>query len=282
VKLDGSGSSTVVEAPMGTLMYGVTAIGSDVYYFQEDDPQGTMGSKLHMYKTSLAGGAGTQVGTGTFPGFDVNVLGGGYAGIMAGQALGIFAQRGTDVFVADGAEISRVSSAGVKTVIATSMNGIMWPTLVGSTIFYKDTTGAVFSLSPDAMSPGSTRVGTANCGMAGTFWMSSYAGGFLCGELFGIDKLDQAGVNKTHVIYTLMDKSPMQFNPSSVDGTTYYALPKQPSAIYKLDVSSNTLTAVTCNAGYVIDYELTATDLVYVEMSNNGGNAMLSLKRLAR
>jgi hypothetical protein len=281
VMLDGTGDAPIVDSPTG-IIFGVTAVGSNLFYFLSDDAE-----EVHMFQSPRAtGGVGTQVGTGAFDGFSVNILGGGYAGIMVGQTLGVFAQSGTDVFVHDGAEISRVSTvSGTKTVIAADAGGtggLLWPALVGNTVFYKDGTGVIYSVAADATTASGLPLGTATCGSGRTMWMSSYAGGFLCGESFGIDKLDPTGTTKSHVIYTLMDTNPTQFNPTQVDGTTYYALPKDATLmfpIYKLDVASTTLTPLVCAAGYVIDYELTPTDLVYIELNNAGG---LALKRVAR
>jgi len=282
VMLDGTGDAPFVDSPTGGIFFGVTAIGSNLFYFLADDAQ-----EVHMLQSPRAtGGIGTQVGTGTFDGFSVNILGGGYAGIMAGQTLGVFAQSGTDLFVNDGAEISRVSTvSGTKTVLATdagTSGGLLWPALVGNTVFYKDGTGVIYSVAADATAASGLALGTATCGSGRTMWMSAYTGGFLCGELFGLDAIDPTGTTKSHVIYTLMDKNPTQFNPSQVDGTTYYALPKDASLlfpIYKLDVASTTLTPFVCAVGSVIDYELTSTDLVYVELNSAGS---LALKRVAR
>jgi len=276
-----SGVQALVDTPTG-IIFGVTALGSNLFYFLADDTE-----EVHMFQTARAtGGVGTQVGTGTFDGFSVNILGGGYAGIMIGQTLGVFAQTGTDVFVHDGSEISRVSTvSGTKTVIANdtgTSGGLLWPALVGSNVFFKDGTGIIYGVAADATTASALPVGTATCGSGRTMWMSSYAGGFLCGELFGIDKVDPTGTTKSHVIYTLMDTHPTQFNPSQVDGTTYYALPKDASMmlpIYALDVGSTALTPFVCAVGGVIDYELTATDLVYVELTSAGG---LVLKRAVR
>jgi len=286
VKLDGSGDAAIVDAPMSTILYGATAIGSDLYYFQEDDAGN---SKIHMYHSPRAtGGVGTQVGTDTYPGFGVNILGGGVAGLMVGQTFGIFAQRGTDLFVSDGTDISRVSSAGTKTVIATApggSGGLLWPALVGNTVFYKDGMGVLYTVSADATMASGVRVGTQTCGSGRTMWMGTYSGGFVCGELFGIDKIDAMGATKSHVIYTLMDKNPTQFNPTSIDGTTYYALPKEGQKdfpIYKMDVGSNSATPVVCAARDILAYALTPTDLVYVEASGNVSTVTISLKRLAR
>jgi len=281
VMLDGTGDAVIVDSPTG-IIFGVTALGSNLFYFLADDAQ-----EVHMFQTARAtGGVGTQVGTGAFDGFSANILGGGYAGIMIGQTLGVFAQSGADVFVNDGSEISRVSTvSGTKTVIANDQDaagGLMWPALVGSTVFFKDGTGIMFSVAADATAPSALALGTATCGSGRTMWMSSYAGGFLCGELFGIDKVDATGTTKSHVIYTLMDKNPTQFNPSQVDGTTYYALPKDATLmfpIYQLDVASAGMTPLLCAVGSVIDYKLTATDLVYVELNSAGG---IALKRVAR
>lgn len=278
VMLDGTGDAPIIDSPTG-ITFGVTALGSNLFYFLADDAQ-----EVHMFQSPRAtGGVGTQVGTGTFDGFSVNILGGGIAGIMAGQTLGLFAQSGTDVFVNDGVEISRVSmTTGAKTVIATGTGGVMWPALVGSTVFYKDATGVIYSVPAAATTASGLALGTATCGSGRTMWMSSYTGGFFCGELFGIDKIDATGTTKSHVIYTLMDKNPTQFNPSQVDGTTYYALPKDSTLmfpIYKLDVASAALTPVVCAAGAVMDYKLTPTDLVYFELTSAG---QINLKRLAR
>jgi len=281
VMLDGTGDAPLVDTPTG-IIFGVTALGSNLFYFLADDTEA-----VHMFQTARAtGGVGTQVGTGTFDGFSVNILGGGYAGIMIGQTLGVFAQTGTDVFVHDGSEISRVSTvSGTKTVIANdtgTAGGLLWPALVGGNVFFKDGTGIIYGVAADATTASALPVGTTTCGSGRTMWMSSYAGGFLCGELFGIDKVDPTGTTKSHVIYTLMDTHPTQFNPSQVDGTTYYALPKDASMmlpIYALDVGSTALTPFVCAVGGVIDYELTATDLVYVELTSAGG---LVLKRAVR
>ncbi len=284
VMLDGTGDAAIIDPPTG-IIFGVSAVGPDLYYFQEDDA--SVGA-VHMYRSPRAtGGAGTQVGTDTYNGFAANILGGGLAGIMVGQTFGVFAQRDTDLFVHDGAEISRVSTVtGAKTVIADdagASGGLLWPALVGSTVFYKDGAGAIYSAPADATVASGARVGTATCGSGRTMWMSSSAAGFLCGELFGLDKVDPSGTTKSHVIYTLMDKNPTQFNPTQIDGTTYYALPKDTALgfpIYKLDAATNTATPVVCDGHAVIDYELTSTDLVYVELT--GSTAAISLKRLAR
>ena len=281
VMLDGTGDAPIVDSPTG-IIFGVTAVGANLFYFLSDDAQ-----EVHMFQSPRAtGGVGTQLGTGTFDGFSVNILGGGYAGIMVGQTFGVFAQSGTDVFVHDGTEISRVSTvSGTKTVIAAdpgTSGGLLWPALVGNTVFYKDGTGVIYSVAADATAASGLPLGTATCGSGRTMWMSSYTGGFLCGELFGIDKVDPTGTTKSHVIYTLMDKNPTQFNPSQVDGTTYYALPKDATMmfpIYKLDVASTALTPFVCAVGSVIDYKLTSTDLVYIELNNAGG---IALKRVPR
>lgn len=276
VMLDGTGDAVIVDSPTG-IVFGVTAMGSNLFYFLADDAEA-----VHMFQSPRAtGGVGTQVGTARFDGFSINILGGGLAGIMGGQTLGVFAQSGTDVFVSDGAEISRVSLVdGTTTVIA--MGGPLWPALVGDTVFYKDATGVLYSVAAAATTASATPLGTATCGSGRTMWMSSYTGGFLCGESFGIDKIDPTGTTKSHVIYTLMDKNPTQFNPTQVDGTTYYALPKDSSKlfpIYKMDVATAALTPLVCAVGLVIDYELTPTDLVYIEVNSTGG---MMIKRIPR
>jgi hypothetical protein len=286
MKLDGSGDAILVTAPMGSLIYGATAVGSDLYYFQEDDPSG---SAVHMYKTSRAtGGVGTQVGMGTFPGFDVNVIGGGVFGLDVSRSQGVFAVRGTDVFVSDGAELSRVSlTSGTKTAIAKPMmnGGILFPALVGSTVFYKELDGTIYSVSADAAMPSGTVLGTAKCGMVRSFWMSASSNGFACGELFGIDKIDPTGTMKSHVINTLSDKNQTEFNPSAFDGTTYYALPKEGTKsypIYKIDFATNAITPVVCDVRAVYDARVTPTDLVYIEIRGDASNGQISLRRVAR
>lgn len=229
IGLDGSGLSDLVTPPMNKLIFGATAIGSDLFYFQDDDAQG--GGAIHLYKTARAtGGAGTQVGTATLPGFSVNIVGGGLFGLQADLSLGVFAQQSSDIFINDGSEISRVSTAaGSKTVIASSSGtgGILFPTLLNTTVVYKaGGDGSLYSAPANASMASGTRLGTATCGMGRTMWMGSTANGFACGEIFGIDKIDAMGVMKTHVIYTLMDKNPTQYNPTAIDGTTYYAMPK--------------------------------------------------------
>jgi hypothetical protein len=286
ISIDGTAGSAIVNASPGTTILGATALDADLFYFQEDDP---IDSAIHLYRASrAAGGAGQQVGTGTYPGFGINIIGGGYAGIIAAQTAGVFAQHGTDIFVSDQGEIARVSlSTGEKTVLtpADIPGGIKWPSLVGNTIFYKDGLGAIYSVPADATTASGARLGGLTCGSGNTQWMSSHAGGFLCGEAFGIDAIDAAGTMKTHVIYTLTDKDPQQFNPSSVDGPTYYALPKssaKDAPLYKMDLATGTKTAVACSTRTIIDAHLTSTDLVFVELRGDAGNAALSLKRLAR
>ncbi len=286
VGLDGTGNGIVVNPSPSTLLYGATAVGEDILYFEEDDPSG---SAIHLYRTSRStGGAGVQVGTGTFSGFGVNILGGGYAGIEAGQSAGVFAASATEIYVNDQSEISRVSLAdGSKTVIATlaGAGGIKWPALVGATVFYKDGLGAIYSTPANATAPSGAVLGTQTCGSGNTLWMASYAGGFLCGASFGLDSIDATGTTKTHVIYTLTDKTPLQFNPSSVDGTTYYALPSLAAAdgaLYRMDTTSTSRVALSCAVRSVIDYHLTATDLVFVELRSDASSVSLDLKRLTR
>ena len=281
VMLDGTGDAPIVDSPTG-IIFGVTAIGSNLFYFLDDDAQ-----EVHMFQSPRAtGGAGTQVGTGTFDGFSVNILGGGYAGIMVGQTLGVFAQSGTDVFVHDGAEISRVSTvSGTKTVIATipgAAGGPMWPALVGNTVFYKDGTGVIYSVAADATAASGLPLGTATCGSGRTMWMSSYAGGFLCGELFGIDKNRRNRHDEVTRHLHPDGREPDAVQP--VAGRRHHLLraaegPEHEFPIYKLDVAGDTLTPLVCAVGSVIDYELTPTDLVYIELNNTGG---LALKRVAR
>ena len=283
VALDGTGDTAIVTVPAMTVLLGATAVGPDLYYFEDDDsPNGT----VHVYRTSrTAGGVGTQLGTGTFPGLTANITGGGVAGIEVSQTTGVFAARGTDLFINDGLELSRVSTVdGAKTVLASvSAGGLLFPTLVGDTVYFRDVSGALFSVAADATTASAAPLGTVTCGTGRTKWTAAYAGGFLCGEPFGVDHADLAATAKTHVIYTLMDPQPVSFNPSPVDGTTWYALPTGAgSAISRFDGASTSSTPVACGVGLVLDAKLTATDLVFVEAQNAGGNFTLSVKRLAR
>lgn len=280
-KLDGSGLADFIVPPMGVL-FNVSALDDDLYYFVSDDMQ-----KVHMFKSPRAtGGVGVQVGTDTYDGFSVNILGGGIAGLQVSESMGVFAKSGTDVFVNEG-KISRVSSAGVKTLIAEPMYGAMYPSLIGGKILMKDAMGTLYGVDATATTSSAMTIGTAKCGSGRTMWMGAHANGFICGEIFGIDAIDITGTTKTHVIYTLMDKNPTQFNPTNIDGTTYYALPKEAQkdgAIYKMTVGSNTATAVACGVRAVLDYKMTATDLVYVEIAQDKTTMQttLNLKRLAR
>lgn len=284
VGLDGSGLSDLVTAPMNTIIFGATAVGPDLFYFQDDDPQGA--GAIHLYKTARAtGGAGTQIGTGTFPGFSVNIVGGGLFGLQADLSLGVFAQQSSDVFINDGGELSRVSvAAGTKTVIAT-LSGILFPSIVGSNVVYKGTDGALYSTPASAAMASGVRLGTATCGSGRTMWMGATTNGFACGDLFGIEKIDAMGTMKTHVIYTLGDKNPTQYNPTAIDGTTYYAMPKEGSKsfpISKIDFATNAITPVLCDVRLVLDLRLTPTDVVWIEARKDGANDSLSLRRLAR
>lgn len=279
MKTDGTGLETVVTPT--AVLFGAYAIGSDIFYFQEDD---AMSSKVHMYKAPRAGGMGVQVGTATYNGF-------GAALINAAISFGVFAQRGNDVFVNEGKEVSRVDvTAGTKTVIANT-DGIMWPILDGtSTVRYTALVdGATYSVSADAMMPSSVRVGTQTCGMVRSVWASGYSNGWVCGDLFGIKRLDLMASMKTVFIDTLMNKNPQGFNPSPVDGTTFYAMPRGFKAgvivpIYKLDANTGGPTAVTCDAGAVIDVKVSSSDLVWVEQrqASNSAPVETSLRRLPR
>lgn len=270
VRTDGTGASTVVTPT--AVLHGATAIGDDLFYFQEDDPQG---SAIHMYRAPRSGGTGVMLGTATYPNF-------GVALISASLSFGVFAKRAADVLVSDGHEISRVSTAdGNKTVIASGE--IMWPRLVGATVFYTDLSGKLFSVSPDAVSPSATQLGTATCGTLQDHWMSAYGGGFMCGEMFGLDKVDATGTNKSHVVYTLKESNPYSLNPSPIDGTTFYGFPAGKGVpVFKMDVSG-AATPVVCDMALTREVAMSATDLVWLEERHGAGSTIIhTLERIAR
>jgi hypothetical protein len=267
------------------VLFGATANGDDIFYFQEDNSSSSM---VHLYRAPRAGGSGAQLGTATYNGFGAALIG-------ASVSFGVFARRGTDIFISDGKEISRVSTVdGAKTVIAnTASSGIVWPSLVGSTIFYTQLDGQIFSTSPDATMPSATRVGTSTCGMVRSLWSAAYANGFVCGELFGIDKVNAAGSMKSHLIYTLMDKDPMGFNPSPVDGTTFYAFPRSTTThsgvltkvpLLKMDADTGSATAIACDVGFPREVAMSSTDLVWLEEKKTMNTSPVehALKRMAR
>ncbi len=286
VGLDGSNDTVVIDSLAGVLAQ-ATAVGADIYYFQTDK-----NDEMHLFKTSRAtGGEGTQIGTATY-GLGGAAVTGGIFGFLALHSMGVFAVQGTDLFINDG-NLSRVSmTTGAKTQLTSSMS--LWPRLVGSNVVFRDSAGGIFSVPANATAPSAgTPIGTQKCGTGNYLWMAASANptsgfGFACGDPFGLVKLDGTAATKTAYIntITLGSKDERSFNPSEIDGNTFYALPQLGSAdtpIYKVDTATSSLTPVACNVRMVIDSHLTSTDLVFVEArGDNAASTTFSLKRLVR
>lgn len=278
IKTDGTGASTLVTPTFGTLLaIGVT--DTDLYYFSEN----VDATNVFLYKSPRAtGGEGTQLGTGAFVGLRVTE-----GVIYACPSCGVFGQSGTDIFVNDQKEISRVATGtGQKTVIATPQQAIS-ASLVSGNVYYRDlATSAVFTVAANAASASATKVGTVGCGVTIlNSTMGAFAGGFICGDLLSVDKLDLGATMKTKVYDSLTgNKNAVPYEPSAVDGTTYYISPYGSDAlpIYKVDTGTNALTPAVCAAHGVMETAITATDFVYVDAVKAGMNVNYSLNRVGR
>lgn len=281
LRTDGTGLSTLV-TPTGEI-FSATAVGADLFYFQNDGAPGA--AEVHLYRSPRAtGGVGTQVGTDAYPQLADNRL-------NLCDGCGVFAQRGTDVFINTRTELSRVSTTtGTRTVIATATARfanpqVLYPSLDGATVFYKESDGAIFSASADATTASGIQIGTATCGNSSQ-WMARYANGFLCGKLSGIARIDAVGATTSDAIDPFLTGEPAPFNPSAVDGMSFYALPADSAkskSIFKVDLTAGKTTAFLCDVYTVLDARVTSTELIYVDgRLGDGGSAAFSLRRVAR
>jgi len=279
MKTDGTGLTTLVTPSFGSLLaIGVT--DTDLYYLSENADS----SHVFLYKTSrTAGGEGTQVGTGEFSGAR-SVEG----DIYSCASCGVFGSSGSKVFVNDSQQISSVdTTSGATTILATAQVLSTYPALVGNTVFYKDLTSPgpfVWSVPADG-STAAVEVGSQTCGVSTReSTMGAFSGGFICGGLLTVTKLDTGAIEAA----TVFDgsSSGIVYEPSPADANGYYLTPTDPShdnPIYRADPSNNALTQAVCAARSVGETALTATDFVWVEVAtDSSGNASYSLRRIAR
>jgi hypothetical protein len=281
MKTDGSGLSTLVTPTFGALLaLGVT--DTELYYFSENADL----SKVLLYKTSrMTGGEGTPLGSATFEGLRVVD-----AVLEACPTCGVFASTASDVFVNDGLQVSRISrTTGAQTILATPQPLGLFAALVGGNVYYKQLSGTsapIFSVSASASAPGATQVGTQGCGPGvRESSMGVFSNGFVCGGLLEVDKLDLGATTKTKVYDSLHTKNEVIYEPSAVDGMTYFITPTDPvhsMPIYKVDANSNAMTPVTCDARAVVERVVTLSDFVWVERRTEGTTVTTSLRRVTR
>jgi hypothetical protein len=265
VRADGTGNEVLLS---GMPSIGAAkAIDSDIYYFQNDSMTTT--STIHLYRMARTGGMGTQIGTATFPGIIA------LANAINPMRLGVFAKSGNDLFV------------GTKTIIADAPNaGIFYPYLVGTSVHYILFDGGVMKIyktPANASAPSGTQVGTQTCGSTTALWVTAHANGFFCGAIDKVEAVDLAGTMKTTWFAGNHKGADLiTYNPTPMDGTTFYAAPSvdKVTAILRMDSANQaTATPVVCAQG-VIDMQVGPTDLVWIE--DEPGTSKARLLRSAR
>lgn len=270
MKLTDSAPSTLL-VPTG-YVYSATALGSDVFYLQEDQ------KVVHLFRTPIAGGPGVNVGA------EIPIGNEAFPSPNCGNCR-VFARKGDDVFITAAGEIDRVAlSSGQKTVIALastrySNKQIYMGELVGDTVYYTETDGAIFSVPAAATSPSATLLGMATCppGLLGYRALRPYSGGFLCDQGSTIGKIDATGKNIGAAFESaFVDRNVSSFMPSPVSGSTLYAMPlfapqqdMDTSAIFKVDLGGGAPVAAVCNVHGVLWSDYGSSQLVYIEVGNN-------------
>lgn len=290
IHTDGTGSETIFTPTRP--VSAATVQGTDIFFFQLEADDGTGNSPTHLYRVPRTGGSATMVSTYDFGAINLEAT---IDLPTAEYRIGVFAVQGTDAFVDEVTAISRISlTDGTRTVIADgSTYQIFYPTLAGSNIVYTavDSTAsgnALYTVPTSATSASGVRVGTQTCGSTASAWAASWSGGWVCGRVFGLDAVDATGANKT----SFYDTKPVDssFNPSAVDGTTFYAFgdgtgddadPVRP--LLKMDTQTpNAGTTVLClDGGAKWNARVSTTDLIW-EQFESTGSSVRTLRRIAR